>query len=169
MRIMSPLPFILCFLLVYVPGSPWAQGATTAGNSWVTQNDVVWTSSGEDENDSMPIGNGDIAANVWTETNGDLVLLVAKSDSLTEWGKLVKLGRVRVQLSPNPFVGTTNFTQTLHLENGSMEIKSGENSLRIWVDANHPVILVEANLETPTEFQARLELWRTKMPDNGGM
>src|SRR5215469_17636528 len=127
MHIISPRPFILCFLLVCVPASPWAQGAASAGNNWVTRNDVVWTSSGEDENDSMPIGNGDIAANVWTETNGDLVFLVAKSDALTEWGKLSKLGRGRVRPSLNPFAGATNLTQILHLENGSMEIKSGEN------------------------------------------
>ena len=46
-------------------------------------NDVEWATLGSSENDSMPIGNGDIAANVWTEQNGDLVLLVAKSDAWT--------------------------------------------------------------------------------------
>lgn len=30
----------------------------------------------------MPIGNGDLAANVWTEQNGDLVLLLG--DGLTQ-------------------------------------------------------------------------------------
>jgi hypothetical protein len=48
---------------------------------FVIANDVKWTSLGRSENDSMPIGNGDLAANVWTEQNGDLVLLVAKSDA----------------------------------------------------------------------------------------
>ena len=59
----------------------------------------------------MPIGNGDLAANAWAEQNGDLVLLLAKADAWTELGKLVKLGRVRLHLNPNPFVGATNFTQ----------------------------------------------------------
>ena len=160
---------ILCFSLFFISICPWARCADITGDSLAAQNDVTWTSPGRNENDSMPIGNGDIAVNAWTETNGDLVLLVAKSDALTEWGKLVKLGRVRVQFSPNPFVGAADFSQTLHVENGSMEITSGGNSLRIWVDANHPVMHLEAKLDTPAALEARLELWRTKTPDNGGV
>src|SRR5271167_4959239 len=76
-------------------------------------NDVTWNSLGTNENNSMPIGNGDIALNVWTEQNGDIVLLLAKSDAWSENGQLLKLGRVRVSLTPNPFVGQTNFTQSL--------------------------------------------------------
>src|SRR5882757_8795140 len=103
--------------------------------NFAEQNDVTWNSPGKNENDSMPVGNGDIAANVWTEQNGDLVLLVAKSDAWTELGKLVKLGRVRIHIAPNPFAGAVQFTQTLHLEDGSIEIRSGTNVVRVWVDA----------------------------------
>jgi alpha-L-fucosidase 2 len=138
-------------------------------NHFIAANDVMWNSPGTNENDSMPIGNGDLAANVWTETNGDLVLLVAKADAWTELGQLAKLGRVRLKLSPNPFAGATDFSQTLKLEDGSVEIKSGANVLQIWVDANHPVIHVEANLKNPATLQANLELWRTTKPDVGGM
>src|ERR1700757_1273232 len=135
--------------------------ALAAENPFVSLNDVTWTTLGQNENDSMPIGNGDLAANVWTEPNGDLVLLVAKADAWTEVGKLVKLGRVRVHLTPNPFVGTSDFAQFLTLENSTVNIKSGANSIRVWVDANHPVLHVEASLENPATFQADLELWRT--------
>jgi hypothetical protein len=149
--------------------------AYAAANSTVSINDVRWDTLGQNENDSMPIGNGDLAANVWTEQNGDLVLLVAKSDAWTETGKLVKLGRVRVHLTPNPFVGGTNFAQTLRLEDGSIEIKSLNNTLLVWADANHPVIHVEANLDRAATLQASLEIWRMQThpydghsPDNGG-
>jgi alpha-L-fucosidase 2 len=153
----------------------WAQNAPGDGSHFIAENDVTWTTLGNNENDSMPIGNGDIAANFWTEQNGDLVLLVAKADALTELGKLVKLGRVRIQLNPNPFAGATNFTQVLKLEDGSIELKSGENTARIWIDANHPAIHVETHLEHPGNFQANLELWRTShpfpgtSPDKGGL
>jgi alpha-L-fucosidase 2 len=147
-----------------------------AGNSFVASNDVKWAALGQNENDSMPIGNGDLAANVWTEQNGDLVLLVSKSDAWTEMGKLVKLGRVRIHLAPNPFVNAADFTQTLRLEDGSIEVKSGDNTLLVWADANHPVIHVEANLSQPATLQANLEIWRTKThpyqghsPDKGGL
>jgi alpha-L-fucosidase 2 len=147
-----------------------------ADHSFAVTNDVTWTTLGQNENDSMPIGNGDLAANVWTEQNGDLVFLVSKSDAFTEMGKLVKLGRVRVHLTPNPFVNTTDFTQALHLEDGSIQIKSGDNSIIVWVDANHPVIHVEANLSHEATLQANLEIWRTQThpyeghePDKGGL
>jgi len=150
--------------------------AQASGNPFVSANDVTWTELGHNENDSMPIGNGDLAANIWTEQNGDLMLLVAKVDAWTELGKLVKLGRVRVQIAPNPFVGAAHFQQALRLENGSIEIKSGANVVLVWVDANRPVIHVEATLEHPATMQATLELWRTKThpynepsPDKGGL
>jgi alpha-L-fucosidase 2 len=150
--------------------------ALAAENPFVSINDVTWTELGHNENDSMPIGNGDLAANVWTEQNGDLLVLVAKSDSWTELGKLVKLGRVRIQLTPNPFVSRTDFRQVLRLDDGSIEIKSGTNTVLVWIDANRPVIHVEAKLEHPATMQARLESWRTKThpydessPDKGGL
>src|ERR1700683_5829350 len=87
--------------------------ARASENPFVAVNDVTWTELGHNENDSMPIGNGDLAANVWTEQNGDLVLLVAKADAWNELGKLVKLGRGRIQVTPNPFGGAMAFRPTL--------------------------------------------------------
>lgn len=149
--------------------------AAKDGSDYIAGWDVAWTTLGTNENDSMPVGNGDIAANVWTEQSGDLVVLVAKSDSWAENGQLMKLGRVRVHLDPSPFAGATGFTQTLKLENGSIELKRGKNSLRLWVDANHPVMRMETHLERPAELLAALELWRkpqlssaTNQPDHRG-
>src|ERR1700681_2270583 len=132
--------------------------ALAAQSSFVSINDVTWTTLGLNENDSMPIGNGDLAANVWTEQNGDLLILVAKADSWTELGKLVKLGRVRITMTPNPFVGKTDFSQVLRLEDGSIEVKSGPNAVLVWIDANRPVIHVEAKLDHPVTMKAGLEL-----------
>lgn len=145
-------------------------------NRFVAENDVIWQSLGTNENDSTPIGNGDLAANVWTEQNGDLVLLVAKADAWTALGKLVKLGRVRVKLSPGIFGSDAAFEQKLSLEKGALEIKNGGNTIRIWVDANHPALHVETRLDRPGTFQASLELWRTTncpfaspSPERGGL
>ena len=150
--------------------------AATKEDSSIAVNDVTWKTLGNGENDSMPIGNGDLAANVWTEQNGDLVLLVAKSDAWSEMGKLVKVGRVRIHIAPSPFADAVQFTQTLHLEDGSIEIQSGKNVIHVWVDANHPVIHLQAQLDHPAVVNAKLELWRTKIhpydkpsPDKGGL
>lgn len=123
---------------------------------------VTWNSLGTDENSSMPLGNGDIALNAWTEQNGDIVLLLAKGDAWSENTQLLKLGRVRVSLSPNPFVGNQAFTQTLHLENGQIEIGAGKNAVSIWVDANHPIVRVVAKTAKPVIIKAVSEVWRTQ-------
>lgn len=139
-----------------------------------SKNNVVWNSLGSSENDSMPIGNGDVAANVWTERNGDLVLLIAKSDAWSEVGKLVKLARIRIHLSDNPFVGAKGFSQTLNVTNASLEIRSGSSRLIVWADANRPVLHVEGVFARPTQVRASLELWRRAhsyaepSPDRGG-
>ena len=125
-------------------------------------NDVTWTTTGTNENDSMPIGNGDLAANVWTEQNGDIVLLIAKSDAWSENGELLKPGRVCVSLDPNPFTSSASFTQALKLETGDVELRAGSNFVRIWVDANHPVLHVQVQTEAPVQVKATSEVWRTK-------
>lgn len=134
----------------------------TAGAApFVTMNDVTWHTLGSDENNSMPIGNGDLAANVWTEQNGDIVLLVAKGDAWSENGQLLKLGRVRVHLTPSPFVGVADYAQTLKLESGELDLQAGQCRVRIWADANHPVLRIEVNSDSPVQLQASAELWRT--------
>lgn len=165
-----------CNVVWLMCGMLFGSAGVRAAQNPISVNDVKWTTLGQNENDSMPIGNGDLAANVWTEQNGDIVLLVAKADAWTELGKLVKLGRVRIQLNPNPFAGAADFTQILRLEDATIEIKSGKNTVLIWADANHPVIHVDTHLEHPSTMQARLEVWRTKThpynepsPDKGGM
>jgi len=83
----------------------------------VEQNNVTWHSLGTNENDSMPLGNGDVALNVWTEQNGDILLLLAKSDAWSENGQLLKLDACASKLTQNPFAAPATITQVLKLEN----------------------------------------------------
>ena len=110
---------------------------------------VIWDSLGASSADSMPVGNGDIGLNVWTEANGDLLFYIGKSDA---WGEdvrssrgLLKVGRIRVSFDPNPFANNAQVRQILRLNDGEIEIDAGMSTvLRVWVDANHPVIHVDA-------------------------
>jgi len=126
---------------------------------------VVWNSPSKDHTGSMPIGNGDVGMNVWVEPNGDLLLLLSKTDAWSEKGELLKLGRVRVSFSPNPLKGAAPFEQTLRLRPGEILIRAGapgnEIAVRLWVDANRPVIRLEAHSTAAFEAKAELELWRT--------
>jgi alpha-L-fucosidase 2 len=147
---------ILLFLFIVLP----APFVTAQGSGSVAAYDVVWNSLGTNESSSMPLGNGDIALNIWTEQSGDIVLLIAKSDAWSENGQLLKLGRVRISLTPNPFINSASFTQTLRLETGEVELRAGKNVVRIWVDANYPVVRLEAQTKSPVTMKAVSEIWR---------
>ena len=126
---------------------------------------IVWDSPSKGMNGSMPIGNGDIGSNVWMEENGDLVFYISKTDSWGDNGRLLKIGRVRVSLTPSPVVGNTGFRQELDLKNGQMLINvDGDNptSLKFWIDANNPVINIETKSKKPIKVTAKVELWRTE-------
>ena len=133
---------------------------SSAIDSW----NVVWTSASKDSSGSMPLGNGDIGVNVWVEKDGDLLLYLGKTDSWDERGRLLKLGRVRVRFEPNPFKGDAPFRQELRLKQGEIVIAAGpsdsEMSIRLWVDAHHPVIRVEAHGRQPFSLKASMETWR---------
>lgn len=126
---------------------------------------VIWNSPSKNSSGSMPIGNGDIGLNLWVEENGDLLFYIGKTDSWSENARLLKLGRIRIKLSPNPFVKGLPFRQELKLRHGEIEISAGPKdspvTIRIWVDALEPVIRVEAEGREKFDVQASLEVWRT--------
>ena len=128
--------------------------------------DVVWNEPGTGSADSMPLGNGDIGLNVWTEPNGDLLFYIGKTDAWSEHPRaetgLMKVGLVRVSLSPNPYVVGKPLIQTLKLHEAEIEVQEAKTSLRIWVDANRPVIHIEMNSDQPLKMKAELTPWYTE-------
>lgn len=124
--------------------------------------DVVWESPSRNASESMPCGGGDIGLNVWVE-NGDLLFYVARSGAFDENNALLKLGRVRLRLSPNPLAGGI-FRQVLKLEQGYVSVfgknEYGEVEVRIWVDVFNPVVHVEALADRPLHAQVTYENWR---------
>jgi len=124
--------------------------------------DVVWDSPSRDASGSMPLGNGDIGLNVWVEPSGDLLLLIAKSDAWDENSINLKLGRVRIRTRPNLYIDGEAFHQRLRLRTAEIEIVSAGVRVRIWVNAQSPVIHIEADGERPFEMEASLEMWRTE-------
>ncbi|NNJ86848.1 MAG: hypothetical protein HKP20_06740, partial [Akkermansiaceae bacterium] len=126
---------------------------------------VNWNSPSKDHNGSMPIGNGDIGANVWVEPNGDLCFHLSKTDAWSENGRLLKLGKLRLRLEPALVQEGVAFLQTLDTETGTITIGTGDGEqtqIRIWVDANHPVMQVEVDAEQAHAATLSFEPWRTK-------
>jgi fibronectin type 3 domain-containing protein len=128
---------------------------------------VTWTStSANGSPGAMPLGNGDITANVWVENNGgDLMMYIGKSDSWSEGTRLLKIGRTRLHFNPNPFAAGAPFSQTLDFYHGEIDITAGPTGsqvfLRIWSDANQPVIRVEANGQQNFTMSCSNEVWRS--------
>ena len=126
----------------------------------VSRYNVVWNSPSKDASGVMPIGNGDIAAGVYAIEGGDLFLLLAKNDAYNYMGDILKTGRVRISIQPNPFRSGRPFRQILDLMTGSIRIEADGVSLRIWADANRPVYHVEIDSPHELTVSARPEFWR---------
>lgn len=141
------------------PAAPYDALAELAAHN------VAWTTPSTDSAGSMPLGNGDLGANVWVEANGDLLLLLSKTYAWSGNGRSLKLGRIRVALTPNPFAAGQPLLQTLNLPSGEILITAGPPgdsvNLRLWADAHHPALQIEATSETPRHWRADLEHWRT--------
>ena len=130
---------------------------------------IVWKSQSESSSASMPCGGGDIGLNVWVE-DGDVLFYMQRSGSLAEQNEYLKLGRIRLQLSPNPFLDSAiAFHQELKLHEGYVEIRGvcgdDESSrwtvvLQIWVEVHRPVIHVEVDASKPIGVKASYENWR---------
>lgn len=130
----------------------------------LTSYNVKWdTPSRSGSMESMPIGNGDISANVWVEADGDLMLYIGKTDTWSEATRLLKVGRVRVSLTPNPFK-EGDFTQELNLLGGEIIITAGSGAsrtkIKVWADANSPAINIDAVSSRPTSMTCVTELMR---------
>jgi len=133
--------------------------AVAAGESTLAgKYNVTWTSPSKDSFGSMPIGNGDIGANVWVEPNGDVLFYVSKVDAYDSGHSLKKLGRVRLRF--NPALSTNDFRQELRLSTGAVSIHSGDLNVQVWMDANNPVIRVTGASKTPVDAVVSFETLR---------
>jgi hypothetical protein len=153
-------PSILALLAAATP----ARAQDTPVLEQLAAHNVVWDSPSADMHGSMPIGNGDLAANFWVEPSGDLVFYLSKSDSWDADQELLKLGRVRIRLD-KPFVRDGRpFRQELDLARGCIVVKSGagddKTTVNFWIDANRPVVNVDIKSAEAFTAQVILETWR---------
>ncbi|MBN1108632.1 MAG: hypothetical protein JXR66_02455 [Bacteroidales bacterium] len=127
---------------------------------------VIWHTQSNDASESMPLGGGDIGCNVWVE-DGDLLLYVQRSGSMSENGEYLKLGRFRIRIKPDLFTDADSFKQELKLADGYIEIESGNDEKKhtriiLWVDVFNPVVHVDVESSENTELHVAYESWRTE-------
>ncbi|MBK8179777.1 MAG: hypothetical protein IPK67_12985 [Planctomycetes bacterium] len=126
--------------------------------------DVVWPTPSADASGSMPLGNGEVGLNVWVEPSGEVLFLISRTDAWSEASRLLKLGRVRLSLEPNPFAGSAPFEQRLVLREGRIEISGGAPGaavhLELFVDSDSDVVHLLGRSEQPLTVRASVDSWR---------
>lgn len=122
----------------------------------------VWNSQSNNSSESMPCGGGDVGLNVWVE-KGELFLYLSRVGTFDENNAMLKLGRIRVKLSPNPFDGKF-FRQELILKDGYVKITAADSTntaeIIVWVDVFRPVVHVDITTSNATIAEATYESWR---------
>ena len=145
---MKGAPYLLVLLLFILTSTAGAQ-----------PKDYEWHTPSQNASGSMPCGGGDIGMNVWVE-QGDILFYLSRSGCFDENNTLLKLGRIRISLSPG--LNMEKFRQILHLQEGYVEITDGLTSVQLWADVNKPV--VHADIKSLIEKQnmaVTYENWRT--------
>ena len=135
---------------------------TQAQTKELNQCNITWQTQSKNSGESMPCGGGDIGLNVWVE-KGTVYFYIARSGTFDENNALLKLGRVSLRLSPNPFEGS-EFKQELALPDGLVKIEGKNKSLSatviVWVNVYSPEIHVEIKSNQPINAEADYESWR---------
>ncbi len=119
----------------------------------------AWITPSKNSSQSMPCGGGGIGLNVWVE-NGDILFYMSRSGTFDENNTMLKQGRIRLRLSPNPFAGSKDFRQQLNLQDGSLEITSQRTKIRLWVDVFKPVVHLEMDNSKALNATLFYENWR---------
>ncbi len=130
---------------------------------------ILWDSQSANASESMPLVGGDIGCNVWVE-NGEILLYMQRSGSLSENGEYLKLGRIRLQLSPNPFESKSSFRQELLLNDGYIEIESKRGNseeiqktlIKFWIEIDEPIIHIDIDARSEIDVNVGYESWRTE-------
>jgi hypothetical protein len=122
---------------------------------------LAWDAASRTAADSMVVGNGRVGANVWTdEQTGELVIMPARTDSIDENARLLKLGRVRIAwgaVAP----GAAAADRAI-LAEGRLEFRRGDASIEVFVDPDRDVIHVRGRSPAAGGVRASVECWRNE-------
>lgn len=154
-----------CFIQFIVLGQKQVKFPSTCLESY----NIVWTEQSKNAGESMPLVGGDIGCNVWVE-DGDILMYVQRSGSLSENGEYLKMGRFRILLNPNPFAPEASFRQELNLYDGFIEIASSSQDgkkelntrIKLWIEVDRPIVHIDVEADSDIEVEAVYESWRTE-------
>lgn len=128
-------------------------------NISVDEYNVLWTEKSKIASDAMPLGNGTTGALISVLENGHLYISVRHIDAWSEAHRLLKLGDVEVEVSPNPF--KNKFKQELILSDGVIYLEGDDGfKSKVWIDKNNDVIHVENQSGSKFKLDVKVHNWR---------
>ena len=148
----------------------WCTGAS----SWIDDYNTIWTEPGVTAYASLPIGNGDLVANVWlNETNGtanssityDIYLLFAKADAYDLTAQRLKVLQSKISFDPPILYTAGQFRESLLVSNGTIVIETdvsnsgNDNWIKLWIDGNSNTLNVDCG-SYYTSMIIEIESWR---------
>lgn len=162
-----------------VRGSPDVATPSTANYSvrWTTLTQPIDNSTGipracgpnnaaRCSRDSMPLGSGRAAVNVWVDTHG-LAFYLRDGRALDEYHALHTLGMIQLKLTPNPFAtrNLRDIEQHLDHERAVLTVRANSSDglnvvLQLFVDRLQHVVRIRAQSSRPVDLAASLFLWR---------
>ena len=160
---------LFCFLTtILVCQTSKAQGFSDSDlRKHLVKYNPVWTEQSKNSTESMPLsgskGNG---LNVWVQ-DGDIYFYMANNECYDENADLLKLGCIRLHLSPNPFEVNGTFKQELDIYSSRMIItgtsKDGlKGKVSLWFDIRQPAVYAQIESSKPISMKASFATWRDK-------
>ena len=154
-------------------------GSDTAG--CLRHYDVEWDGLWDDSQsptwiNTMPVGNGRFAANVWIDRTGTISALISAPGAWSEAGELLKVGLVRVAITPNPFTSASASAssaptappavkQTLDLATATVRFQIGPVRASVYFAAQADRMVVEVSGAAGLAVAAAVNLARANATD----
>lgn len=100
---------------------------------------------------SLPIGNGDVGANIWVSPDGVIHFLFSKTDAWSELYRLLKVAHVTMETEPRVFADGADFE--LNIAEGVLNITSAGAAMRIYADALAPCVRISLQTDVPADIR----------------
>lgn len=120
---------------------------------------------GTDSWSSLPLGNGEITAQVWTGKDGTIQYYLATSDSRDGMDNPIKVGKLTIQFEPNIIATGSGYTEELLLHEGLFRIKNSVADIVLRVDAGHPQVIISGTSKVPVNIKVTNNIWRKETRD----
>ena len=125
---------------------------------------VLWNTPSMDSLDSMPLsGRKGAGANAWVQ-DGAIWLYLSHNGAYDEMGRLLKLGCLRITPQDRALLEGSNFSQELDLATGTIHIKAGEFSAKLWFAGQ--TLFIETSSVKANSLEVVFATWRDRKRNN---